>query len=126
MPILTSWDCIHRSSYLKPYFLYPEAFAYQLAIGVIHLDNVLEELTYGAREKPRGPNISIVLERLELDTDVPGCRVSMFGIKIFTSLYPSSLQHITTFTMSVTERTYIMIKVRCDNQVHQITDRYTS
>lgn len=94
---------------------------------MIHLDNVLEELTYGARDKPRGPNISstdCIEQMQDLDADVPGCRVcqclgdvadrqdnrqykNLHILISYFNVLPVS------FTMSVNERTYIMIKVRC-------------
>lgn len=51
---------VRRSSYLKPYFLYPEALVYQVAIGFIHLSRVREDLTYGAKDTLSGPNIMVV------------------------------------------------------------------
>lgn len=50
-----------RSSYLNPYFLYPEARAYQLAMGLINRWRVLEDLIKGAKETLRGPKS--ILER---------------------------------------------------------------
>ena len=64
--------------------------------------------------------MSIVFTR-ELDTDVPGCRVCVSVWEISTNISAYNLKNLhnliscivlpVSFTMSVNERTYIMIKV---------------